>query len=57
MIRQNLGVDFGTSNSTIGLSDGAGARLIVLENGQSTLPSAIFYPFDDSGAVTGSAKR
>jgi hypothetical chaperone protein len=50
-----LGVDFGTSNSTIGLSDGAGTRLIALENGQSTLPSATFYPFDDSGALFGRA--
>src|ERR1700722_2063352 len=45
---QFLGVDFGTSNSTVGVADPAGARLVVLEAGQSTLPSAIFFPFDDA---------
>src|SRR3984957_10971457 len=45
---QFLGVDFGTSNSTVGVGDRAGARLVGLESGQSTLPSAIFFPFDDS---------
>ena len=45
---QFLGVDFGTSNSTVGVADRAGARLVGLESGQSTLPSAIFFPFDDA---------
>jgi len=48
-----LGIDFGTSNSTIGVAEAAVARLVALEAGQSTLPSAIFFPFDDSGALFG----
>src|ERR1700689_5055549 len=48
-----LGVDFGTSNSTIGFSDAAGARLLALEGGQTTLPSAMFFPFDGADARFG----
>ena len=50
-----LGIDFGTSNSTIGVSDGAGAHLAPLENGRPTLPSALFFPFDNSNALFGQA--
>ena len=50
-----LGIDFGTSNSTLGLSDATGARLVALEAGQTTLPSAIFFPFDDARALFGRA--
>jgi hypothetical chaperone protein len=55
MAPQFLGIDFGTSNSTIAVSDGAGARLVALEGGRSTLPSAIFFPFDDASALFGRA--
>lgn len=37
------GLDFGTSNSTLGLVDGRGARLLSLEGGSVTLPSAIWF--------------
>ena len=50
-----LGVDFGTSNSTIGFSDAAGPRLLALESGQTTLPSAMFFPFDGADARFGRA--
>jgi len=50
-----LGIDFGTSNSTIGVSDGAGAHLAPLENGRPTLPSALFFPFGNSNALFGQA--
>lgn len=40
------GIDFGTSNSTVGLADAAGARLIALEGDQVTLPSAVFFHAD-----------
>lgn len=40
------GIDFGTSNSTVSLSDGGPARLIALEDGQPTLPSAVFWETD-----------
>lgn len=37
------GIDFGTSNSTLAIADGSGKHLIALEDGKSTLPSAIFF--------------
>jgi molecular chaperone DnaK (HSP70) len=40
------GLDFGTSNSTIGIVAADGARLCRLEGDSATLPSAIFYDFE-----------
>ena len=40
------GIDFGTSNSTVSLAGDGPARLLTLENGQATLPSAVFWPND-----------
>ena len=40
-------IDFGTSNSTVGLAAGGAARLIALEGDHVTLPSAVFYDFED----------
>ena len=37
------GIDFGTSNTTIGISDPAGTRLLPLEGDHRTLPSAMFF--------------
>jgi hypothetical chaperone protein len=48
------GIDFGTSNSTVGLADAAGARLIALEGDHVTLPSAVFFP-DEGAPVFGRA--
>ncbi|MDR7125961.1 Hsp70 family protein [Pseudotabrizicola sp. 4114] len=42
------GVDFGTSNSTVSVPAGNGARLIALEGDSVTLPSAVFW--DAEGA-------
>ncbi|MEI4487207.1 Hsp70 family protein [Frigidibacter sp. MR17.14] len=41
------GIDFGTSNSTVGLVEQGRARLIALEGDQPTLPSALFW--DEEG--------
>ena len=46
---QSCGIDFGTSNSTIGVAAADGARLLPLEDGHATLPSAVF--FDSDGPV------
>lgn len=46
-----FGLDFGTSNSTLAMAGPMGARLIPLESGAVTLPSAVFWP-DDRGALT-----
>lgn len=43
------GLDFGTSNSTLGTIAGREPVLTALEAGQTTIPSAIFYEID--GAV------
>lgn len=40
------GIDFGTSNSTVGLARDAGTGLVPLEGGETTLPSAIFFSFE-----------
>ncbi|MBI1778694.1 MAG: Hsp70 family protein [Proteobacteria bacterium] len=40
------GLDFGTSNSTIGLGHGNGVRLAPLEGTETTLPTAIFFHFE-----------
>jgi hypothetical chaperone protein len=39
-------IDFGTSNSALALPAGDGARLIELEPGFSTMPTAVFYLAD-----------
>src|SRR6476646_1984068 len=43
------GLDFGTSNTTLGTLENHAPRLVALEAGQTTIPSAIFYEVD--GAV------
>jgi len=40
------GLDFGTSNTTLGTIDGAVPVLAALEAAQTTIPSAIFYEAD-----------
>ncbi|MDH2328821.1 Hsp70 family protein [Cereibacter sp. SYSU M97828] len=40
------GIDFGTSNSTVAVADEGSARLIALEDGEPTLPSAVFWETD-----------
>ncbi len=49
------GLDFGTSNSTLGLADGNAARLAPLEGGQVTLPSALFFDAETDDPVFGRA--
>src|ERR1700704_3278158 len=43
------GLDFGTSNTTLGTLEGQTPVLVALEAGHTTIPSAIFYEVD--GAV------
>lgn len=37
------GIDFGTSNSTVAIAKGHDKSLVLLEEGKTTLPSAIFF--------------
>jgi len=45
------GLDFGTSNTTLGVVTGGRADMVRLEGGEDTLPSATFYYQDGSIAV------
>jgi hypothetical chaperone protein len=46
--RAALGIDFGTSNSAVAAVDASGAaRLLPLEEGLSTLPTAVFFNAED----------
>ncbi len=47
------GIDFGTSNSTVAIFDNGAPKLISLENGRVTLPSALFFNFDTDAVVAG----
>lgn len=40
------GLDFGTSNTTLGTIDGQAPVLVALEGAQTTIPSAMFYASD-----------
>lgn len=49
-----LAIDFGTSNSAAGLCVDGRAHLIELEKGQKTLPTAVFFDFEDKTTAYGS---
>ena len=55
MTATSCGIDFGTSNSTIGIGTPEGARLIALEDGSPTLPSAVFWDADGGAPLFGRA--
>jgi hypothetical chaperone protein len=45
---QACGLDFGTSNSTMGVAThNGGPRLLALEDGKPTIPSVLFFGFED----------
>lgn len=47
------GIDFGTSNSTVGVVENGRPRLVPLEADQVTLPSAVFFNYEDNGTYLG----
>jgi hypothetical chaperone protein len=49
------GLDFGTSNSTLGTSGPEGPALVALEGDSTTLPSAIFFDFRTARPLIGRA--
>ncbi len=49
------GVDFGTSNSTVGLIRPGQPALLPLEDGKPTLPSAVFFNAEDEQVTFGRA--
>ncbi len=55
LIARACGVDFGTSNSTVGWLRPASHPLIPLEGGKTTLPSVIFFNADEESVSVGRA--
>lgn len=56
MSRLHCGVDFGTTNSTVGLcAAGSDPFLIPVEGGEVTIPSALFFSLEDGGVHFGRA--
>ncbi len=54
MTRHYCGMDFGTSNSTFAVTAGnAPPRLLALEDGRPTMPSAIFFSFEEDAVLFG----
>ncbi|MDF2982494.1 MAG: YegD, partial [Devosia sp.] len=54
MARTHCGMDFGTSNSTLAAAGGNMApRLLPLEDGKPTIPSAIFFSFEEDRTFFG----
>jgi hypothetical chaperone protein len=54
----HCGLDFGTSNSTIATAGSNGMpRLLPLEDGRSTIPSAIFFDFETDRVLFGRAAQ
>src|ERR1700723_3201657 len=49
------GLDFGTSNSTLGAPGAGGLALVALEDESTTLPSAIFFDFQPARPLIGRA--
>ena len=54
MTPNHCGMDFGTSNSTFAVAGGnMPARLLPLEDGKPTIPSAIFFSFEEEATYFG----
>src|SRR5688500_12206677 len=47
------GIDFGTSNSSIGVCDANGPRLLRVQHGATSVPTAVFFSFDDGSTTFG----
>jgi len=47
------GIDFGTSNSTVGVIENGRPELVPLEEDNVTLPSAVFFNYEDNGVYLG----
>jgi hypothetical chaperone protein len=47
------GIDFGTSNSAVGVCDAAGPRLLPIQRGATSVPTALFFSFEDDSTTFG----
>src|ERR1700743_2418714 len=52
-VTQPDGIDFGTSNSSIGVSDASGPRLLPIQRGATSVPTALFFSLDDNSPTYG----
>ena len=52
-----LGIDFGTSNSTVGWLRPGAPTLLPLEEGKITLPSVLFFNYEERHSVFGRLQR
>ena len=50
---KSLGLDFGTANSSVAVSDGLQSRVLELDQGNSSIPSTFFFDFDDDKTYIG----
>lgn len=50
---KSLGLDFGTANSSVAVSDGVQSRVLELDQGNSSIPSTFFFDFDDDKTYIG----
>src|ERR1700743_2896003 len=47
------GIDFGTSNSSVGICNTAGHRLLPTQRGETSVPTALFFSLDDNSTTYG----
>src|ERR1700739_1410917 len=47
------GIDFGTSNSAVGICDATGPRLLPIQRGATSVPTALFFSLDDNSTTYG----
>ena len=47
------GIDFGTSNSSVGICDANGPRLLTIQRDATSVPTALFFGFDNNATTFG----
>lgn len=50
---KSLGLDFGTANSSVAISDGKHTDVLALDQGSSSIPSTFFFDFEDDVTYIG----
>lgn len=53
MMTPAFGIDFGTSNSSVGICDAEGPHLLPIQDGATSVPTALFFSFDDDSTTFG----
>lgn len=49
----SYGIDFSTSNSCVGICDAEGPHLLPIHNGATSVPTDLFFSFDDDSTPFG----